>query len=427
LNQHPAINAPWLFAILHPLLQMAVLAPALLLAIPNEMCPRRVRLEWAAILVASLAISTSPGSYLFTLLILLACLVLESLQREKPYLSFAILLPLYVAAGLLEGTNTGGDGWIDLLAVPRLYALILLCVFTYALLIRQQPRENLKLDRSVWAVALIAILAFSIASNLRHQQGLYADYQWRISAPKDIYMAVDPAIQQDEVLFIAMLGDGYHSAVNHLGTVQFSSTSPDDYLALTAKNRERWVEQTGHESTVVSTLEGRGNIRRAESPVASVDGRWLAFLREKGGRARLWVHALDQPNKADRPLTPPQLNVFEMSFLPNGDLVFAASAGGRPGLFTANQAGSIKSLGIGDARYPSVSPDGHWLAYSELQGGNWNLWLRDLDNGQTHRFSHAPCNNIEPTWAADSQTLVYASDCGRALWFTALCRRGIFR
>jgi hypothetical protein len=427
LNQHPAVHAPWLFAVLHPLLQMAVLAPALLLAVPNETCPRRVRLEWAAILLASLAISTSPASYLFTLLILLACLVLESLQRESPYLSFAILMPLYVAAGLLGGANTGGEGWFALLAVPRLYVLILLCAFTYTLLLRQQPRENLKLDRSVWAVALIAILAFSIGSSLRHQQGLYADYQWRISAPKGIYMAVDPAVQGDEIPFIVMLGDGYHSAVNHLGAVQFSSMRSDDYLALTAKNGERWVEQTGHESTIVSTLEGESNIRQAESPVASFDGRWLAFLREEGGRGRLWVHALDQPNKADRPLTPPQLNVLEMSFLPKGDLVFAASSGGRPGLFTTNQAGSIRSLGIDDARYPSVSPDGHWLAFSELRGGNWNLWLRDLDNGQMHRFSHAPCNNIEPTWAADSQTLVYASDCGRALWFTALCRRRIFR
>jgi Glycosyltransferase family 87/WD40-like Beta Propeller Repeat len=427
LNQHPAINAPWLFAMFHPLLQMAILAPALLLAVPRETGPRRVRLEWAAILVASIATSTSPGTYLFMLLILFACLVLESLQQEKPYFSFAILLPLYVAAGLLGGTNTGGEGWISLLAVPRLYALILLCVFTYTLLIRQQSREDLKLDRPVWTVALMAMLAFSIASNLRHQQGLFADYQWRISAPKDIYMAVDPAIQQDRVLFIAMLGDGYHFAVNHLGTVQFSTTSPDDYLALTANNGERWVEHTGHESTIVSTLQGRSNIRQAESPVASVDGRWLAFLREEGGRTRLWVHALDQPNKADMPLTPPQLNVLEMSFLPNGDLVFAASAGGRPGLFTVDQAGSVQSLGVGEARYPSVSPDGHWLAYSELQGGNWNLWLRNLDSGQAHRFSHAPCNYIDPTWAADSQTLVYASDCGRALWFTALCRRGIFR
>jgi hypothetical protein len=425
LNLHPAINAPWLFAVFHPLLQMSILAPALLLTNPNETSPRQLHLEWAAILLASLAISTSPGSYLFTLLILPACLILSALKQEKPYLSFAILLPLYAAAGFLGGTNTGGEGWLALLAVPRLYALILLCVFTYALLIRQQPHEGSKINRPVWAVALAVFVAFSIAGNLRHQQGLYADYQWRISAPKDVYMMVDPAIQEDKILSIAMLGDGYHSAVNHLGTVQFSSASPDDYLAMTAANSESWAEQTGHESTIVSTPQGRSNIRQAESPVASFDGRWLAFLREDSGRVRLWVRALDQPDKADRPLTPPGLNVFEMSFLPAGDLIFAASFGGPPGLFTTDQAGNIRSLGMDDARYPSVSPDGQWLAYSQLQGGNWNLWLRDLHNGQTHRFTQVPCNNIEPAWTADSETLIYASDCGRALWFTVLCKRSI--
>ena len=425
LNQHPAINSPWLFALFLPLLQMAIVAPAILLAAPNEFSPQRLRLEWAAILLASLATSTSPGSYLFTLLILPACLILSSLQQKKPYLSLAILLPLYIAAASLGGTNTGGDGWLALLAVPRLYALILLCVFTYALLIKQQPHESSRLYSPAWAVALGAFVALGIAANLRHQQGLYADYQWRISAPKDIYMSVSPAIQEDKVLSIAMLGDGYHSAVNHLGTVQFSPASPDDYLAVTAASSERWVEQAGHESTIVPALEGRSIIRQAESPVASPDGQWLAFLREDNGRMRLWVHALDQPDKADRPLTPPGLNVFEMSFLSNGDLIFTASSGGRPGLFTTDQAGNIKSLGMDDARYPSVSPDGHWLAYSQLQGGNWNLWLRNLDNSQTHRFTHVPCNNIEPTWTTDSQTLVYASDCGRALWFTVLCKRSI--
>jgi hypothetical protein len=427
LNQHPALNAPWLFAVLHPLLQMGLIAPSLLLAMPNDTCPRRIRLEWAAILLVSLAISTSASPYLLTLLILPACLILGSLQGDKPYLSIAILLPLYAAAGILGGTNSGGEGWSALLAVPRLYALILLCVLTCALLIRQEPRESSKLDRPAWAVALIVVLAFSIAANLRHQRGLYADYQWRISAPKEIYMAVEPAIAEDEVAFIAMLGDGYHSAVNHLGTALFSSTTLDDYLSLTAANGRSWMEQTGHESTIVSTPEARSNIRQAESPVASFDGRWLAFLREDRGRTRIWVHTLDQPDKPDTPLTPPELNVLEMSFLPNGQLIFAASLGGPPGLFTTEQSGGITSLGMNDVRYPSVSPDGHWLAYSELRGGNWNLWLRRFDNGQAHRFTHAACNDIEPAWTADSQTLLYASDCGRALWFTALCRRSILR
>jgi Tol biopolymer transport system component len=117
---------------------------------------------------------------------------------------------------------------------------------------------------------------------------------------------------------------------------------------------------------------------------------------------------------------------MEMSFLPNGSLIFSAESNGeRPGLFLLDHAGAISSLGSEEARYPAISPDGHWLAFSELQSGNWHLWLRDLRNGRTSRLTHADCNNVEPTWASDSKTLVYASDCGRALWFTALCRRHI--
>jgi Glycosyltransferase family 87/WD40-like Beta Propeller Repeat len=427
LNHHPAINAPWLFAVLHPLLQMALIAPALLLAVSSKTCPRRVRLEWAAIILASLAISTSPASYLFTLLILPVCLILESLQLDNSGLWVALLLPLYAEAGFLRGTSEGREGWIVLLGVPRLYALILLCVFAYALLIRPEQREAASLDRRAWGFALAMLLVFNIVSGLHHQRGLYADYQWRIPAPKQILMAVRPAIEEDAVPFVALLSDGYHLAVDRLGAVQFSSTSHDDYLAVTAANGERWVEQTGHESTIIPSLEERGHIRQAESPVASLDGRWLAFLRENRGRARIWIHDQEQPAQADKPLTPPALNVFEMSFLPKGELVFSAESAGRPSLFITDQEGSIRSLGMDDARYPSVSPDGHWLAYSELQGGNWNLWLRNLGDGETLRLTHAACNTIEPAWTADSQTVVYASDCGRGLWLTALCRRRIFR
>jgi Glycosyltransferase family 87/WD40-like Beta Propeller Repeat len=426
MNQHPAMNAPWLFALLHPLFQMAILAPALLLAIPNETRPRQVRLEWAAIILASLAISTSPTSYLFTLLILPVCLVLESFPREKPYLWTAALVFLYAAAGYLHGTSAGREGWLALFGVPRLYALILLCVFTYALLVRREQYEAARVDRRWWAIALSALVVFNIASGLRQQQGLYADYQWRIPAPT-LLMAADPAIQEDAVPFIALLSDGYHSAVNHSGTVQFNSTNHDDHLAVTAAQGDLWVEHVGEESTIASTREGQSNIQHAESPVASFDGKWLAFLREDRGRARIWVRDLNQPAEADRPLTPPELNVLEMSFLPSGDLVFSAASGGPPSLFAADKAGGIRSLGVEGARYPAASPDGHWLAYSELQKGNWNLWLRNLDDGQTSRLTHAACNSIEPVWTADSKTLVYASDCGRGPWITALCRRRIFR
>ena len=128
-------------------------------------------------------------------------------------------------------------------------------------------------------------MAFSIYAGLHHQHGLYADYRWRIAAPDRMYMAVDPVIQGDAVLFVAMTADGYQSAEQLRDVVHFSESSHDDHLAVTAASGERWIERSGLESTIESSIDPRRNIQRAESPVASPDGRWLAFLREDHGRA----------------------------------------------------------------------------------------------------------------------------------------------
>jgi Tol biopolymer transport system component len=222
-----------------------------------------------------------------------------------------------------------------------------------------------------------------------------------------------------------MQDNGYHVVGERIDATKVGNTGNDDELGIAAANGDRWIEQTGHESKIISASEGRTTIRQAESPVASFDGRWLAFLREDHGRARIWVRALDRQDAVDKPLTPPELNVLEMSFLPGGGLIFSAVSSGRPGLFVVDRSGEIRPLEMGETRYPSVSPDGSWLAYSQLQGGTWNLWLRDLRNGQTRRLTNVACNNTEPAWAADSQTLIYGSDCGRPLGFSALCRRRI--
>ncbi len=55
----------------------------------------------------------------------------------------------------------------------------------------------------------------------------------------------------------------------------------------------------------------------------------------------------------------------------------------------------------------------------------WNLWLRDQGTGVTRRIADVPCNQIEPAWENDSKTLLYGTDCGRSLWFTAVARRRV--
>jgi Glycosyltransferase family 87/Dipeptidyl peptidase IV (DPP IV) N-terminal region/WD40-like Beta Propeller Repeat len=425
LNPHPAANIPWVFSFLHPLLLMAVMAPAILLAVPYEHSSRRVQLEWATVLLASLAISTSPASYLFTLLILPVALIWGTQRERGRYLWVAVLLLLYVAAGSLGGKDGGRDGWASLIEVPRLYALILLVAFSYIISFRQYTLREPRRDVVPWTVALLAFLIFNVATNLRHQRGIYADYKWRFAEPAGMLSATRPSIEDDSTLFIGLRSDGYHSAIARGDIVTFSDKVDGDHLAITAANGEHWIEEARTNSTLRSTLVGRTDIRHAELPVASSDGRWLAFLREDHGRARIWVRTLDQRGQEETPLTPPELNVLEMSFLPQGSLIFSANTAEHSSLYIADLSGSVKSFNIDDARYPSVSPDGHWLAYSRLQRGTWNLWLRNLSNGQTSRLTDAECNDTDATWTADSRTLVYASDCGRGLWLSALSRRTV--
>lgn len=424
-NPSPTIHAPWVCALLLPLVQTLLFAPAILLARPGDSRTKRVHLEWSALLIGSLAISTLPASYHFTLLILPVCLMWNVFRERRHFAAIGILLALYVAIGYPGLERIGLASGLALFSVPRLYLLVLLCVVSYTLLATEPGSSSNPRDTRLWAYAFLVFMLFNIVSGLRHQRGLYSDYRWRIPTEGNLLQADYPALQNSSVLFTAMTPEGYRTATQNGSAIQLDKAD-EDQLALSATSSERWTEKVAKESTIVSTSVGREEIRRAELPVASPDGRWLAFLREEHGRGRLWLRSLDQPGSADRILTSSDLDVLEMSFLPNGSLIFSAEPGGdRPRLFLVDRAGAISSLGTDEVRYPEVSPDGHWFAFSRLQGGNWHLWLRDLRSGQTTRLTDADCNNAEPAWESDSKTLIYASDCGRALWFYALCRRPI--
>jgi hypothetical protein len=425
-NPNPSIHAAWLFALLLPLAQTLLFAPGLLLAVSGDKNPRHLNLEWAAVLLGSLAISTLPAGYHFTLLIIPVCLMWSTVEERFGLGGIMALLVLYVAIGYPQWKSIGAMSPWALFSVPRLYIVVVLCFFAYWLLASQHHDAKRSRVTWLWVGAFVLLTSLNIASGLRRQNGLYADYQWRLPTEASTLQASGPVIQNDTIVFTAMRPIGYRTATQGRSGLHFDPEAGIDQIGVAATSVERWVEEVGSKSTIVSSIPGREAIHQAESPVVSSDGKWLAYLREERGRDSIWLRALDHPGSADKPLTPAEVNVMEMSFLPNGSLIYSAEVnGGSPGLFLVDQAGSVNSLDPDEARYPAISPDGHWLAFSKLEIGNWHLWLRDLHNGQTNRLTDADCNSTEPAWAPDSRTLVYASDCGRALWFAALCRRRI--
>jgi hypothetical protein len=314
--------------------------------------------------------------------------------------------------------------------VPRLYLLVAFTASLYAAMgirivrLPSQRRNNL-----LWASGVAVICSIGMLSGLKHQRGLFADYAYRVTERGDVLLASQPAVAQGSLARVAMLPDGYQvlEDLTSLSADRDESGDRLDQLSFAAGSAQLWIEEVGRTSRIVPVHDMRGSaIEQAQSPVLSPNGQRLAYLREIHGHDRLLVRSLTGPELVDTVWTPPWMNVEEATFLPDASLILSASLeNGRSQLYQLHEPMQLQPLQVGEARYPAASPDGRWLAYSLRSSGAWNLWLLDRVTGKTHRITHAACNQIEPGWEPDSTTLLYASDCGRALWFTAICRRRV--
>ena len=428
-NPHPLLHAPILVAVLHPVFQFMMLSAAILLVSPHDMRPRQLRLEWAAYVVSLLVISTMPASYHFTLLILPMAVMTSVLIQQNRFSELALLAVLYLGICFPLWAKLVGTNW-SLLAVPRLWLAIAFYLCCLALLWQQQ-RTTGEHRRSqwVWSGVLASLMALEIGAGIHHQHGAFGRSAERLPTRAAVILATEPVAYGNSAFFITMSSDGYQAGQRKEQEVSLSSDSVDQ-LALTTVGNKVWVEESGLKSRVVSVGSDlsaeRLELDNAEFPVASPGGKWLAYLRSEHGRSRIWLHGLTEAAPVDTPITPPSLNVFEMSFSPDGSIAFAAAEEHQaPHLFLIKDKGRIQQMIGEEARYPSISPDGQWLAYSRRSGGVWNLWLRRMNSGDDKRITNADCNDVWPSWEADSRTLLFTSDCGRAFSLTALYRQRV--
>lgn len=78
-----------------------------------------------------------------------------------------------------------------------------------------------------------------------------------------------------------------------------------------------------------------------------------------------------------------------------------------------------------DTNSPALSPDGTWIAYESAQHGPVHIWVRNVSTGATRRLTGGNCNNFAPAWDLDSKSIVFASDCDRALGLPSLYRAAV--
>ncbi len=421
-NPHPALYAPWLFAVLHPAFQLALLLPALLWIDPGKSSPGRISLEWSALLVATLTLTPLPASYHFTVLVLPVAILCGRLMQERRIALLVTVIALYLAVGY-PGWNVGPtDGWHAILHVKRLYALILLTAVAIYLI-----KTGARLQPSKWWFAgAAAVLVISIAGGLKHQQGLFDDHSYRLPIGGQMLLAAQPVPRESQVEAIALLRDGYRRSTIEGDSVIANAGGDQDELSLTAGGDQLWTETVGLHSVLASSSGSEPSILDAESPASLAHGAMLAFLRQMNGRKQLFVRDLARPGQPDQQLTTATSpwNVEEIAVSPGKSLIVSATKDqGASRLYEVHGLDQLEVIPAGEARYPAISPDGRWLAFSSFRSGYWNLSLRDLRTGATRRLTSVACDQTAPAWLPDSKTLLYASDCGRALGFTVICKR----
>lgn len=432
-NPHPWHFSPLWYAVLLPVVQTLVLAPAVCLIRRKDSTQSRILLEWSALLTASLAISTIPASYNFVLMAFPACVLAAVLLQRKQY-GWAITLAIaYVGIGFPIPIPQKLTGLAILLYVPRLPLMLCVLAGIYVLLWRDNAGRTTARDWTpyAWAGVLALLAIFSVRSTFVRERAVRQEYAYRLPLRFQGFLNADPQPDGAGVRYVAFTLGGYHLATTDRSTVRTDPADdpPEDDLSFTQGFGHVWVEQgDGPQSQIVEyNNPSRAIVHDAREPILSADGKSLAFVRDKRGRGRLMVRIAFQSRKANTiALTPASLNVYEATFLSEKDYAFSAVEGQRgPQIYLTDATHTNTPLSLGESRYPALSPDGHWMAYSRFDHGAWNLWIRDQRTGVTRRIADVPCNQIQPHWEDDSKTLLYSSDCGRSLWFTAVSRRQV--
>jgi len=432
-NPHPWHSSPLCYSLLLPVTQMLFLAPAILLIRRDDRTQSRILLEWAALLTAALAISTIPASYNFVLMVLPACVLASILLQRKRYGWLAALVIAYLGIGFPMPNPHSYVGLALLLYVPRLPLMLGMLCGTYALLWHDPPDGAAARDwtRFAWVTVMAVSVIVSARSTLHLERAEREDYAYRLPLQMQGFLNSSPQSTGTGVRYSAFTFTGYHLVTQEPDAVWSDPPmdAPFDDLSFTSGSGHIWVERASSPRSQIVDLKesSRPVIDDGREPMLSADGRDLAFLRDDHGKGRLLVRRAFQSDTAsDVALTPSRLNVYEVSYASEGNYAFSAIADGRPPeIYLTDGAHANSPIGLGESRYPAISPDRKWMAYSRLDHGMWNLWIRDQGTGATRRIADVPCNQIQPSWEGDSRTLLYDTDCGRSVWFTAVARRRV--
>ncbi len=169
----------------------------------------------------------------------------------------------------------------------------------------------------------------------------------------------------------------------------------------------------------------RGGATLNVSPALSPDGKWLAYLSERGLFSIDLYIADAVTGRVERRLTKTDTDphIESLQFIASAGAWDAASARfayvtvtrGKATLVVADVAGhggerTFPLDEVDEAWHPTWAPDGRSVAFAGLSGGVSDLYLLDLAGGTVKRLTNDAFADLQPAWSPDGRRLAFVTD-----------------
>jgi Tol biopolymer transport system component len=116
---------------------------------------------------------------------------------------------------------------------------------------------------------------------------------------------------------------------------------------------------------------------------------------------------------ADSVSVNPGISLASLSASASGPIAYGTESIRRTQFTWFDRSGRrLETLGTPDQRglaNPSSSPDGGRIAFSRVVGGNWDIWLIDVQ-GAVSKLTSARSLDFNPVWSADGRQIFYQSN-----------------
>jgi|MTBAKSStandDraft_2_1061841.scaffolds.fasta_scaffold01674_21 dipeptidyl aminopeptidase/acylaminoacyl peptidase len=200
----------------------------------------------------------------------------------------------------------------------------------------------------------------------------------------------------------------------HLEVLTGLTLSPDSRKLVYSRLRvEKETEKKISDIFMVDTRTGKERqytFGRASdhTPLWSPDGRFLAFLSDRGEEGRFQIFLLPADGGEARPLTSLKGSFASLSWSPDSKWLAFAFRETDPAVLEREQDEKKKKLGIPQRHITSLFYKFDGAGF--LPKNKWHIWIVNSKTGKTRQLTKGSFHEEDPVWMPDSKSLLFSSN-----------------